>query len=179
MQEDFLFRGANPPAGASINFWLREAPQGPVTLNVSEFAGDRIATVRLGGGGAQAGINRAHWNFQFPTTAAERAAMAARLDAAIAFLDGRVADATRRQQLGRLRTALTAASTDAALNRVRLELVTDFNGEAAGRPLFGSPIGNSTAGAGTYRVTLRVNGQTLEGTVTVRDDPMMAEHGGR
>jgi len=62
---------------------------------------------------------------------------------------------------------------------VRVELVTDFNGQAAGRPLFGTPIGNTTAAAGTYRVTLRVNGQTLEGTVTVRDDPMKTEHGGR
>ena len=178
-QEDFLFRGANPPAGASINFWLRTAPQGPVALEVSEFTGDRVATVRLGTGGAQAGINRAHWNFQFPSTAAQRAAMASRLDAAITFLDGRVVEPARRQQLGRLRTALAAASTDAALNQVRLELVTDFNGQAAGRPLFGTPIGNTTAAAGTYRVTLRVNGQTLEGTVTVRDDPMRAEHGGR
>ncbi len=178
-QEDFLFRGANPPSGASINFWLRTAPQGSVTLEVSEFAGERIAAVRLGAGGAQAGINRAHWNFQFPSTPAERRAMATRLDAAITFLDGRVVETARRQQLGRLRTALAAASTDAALNQVRLELVTDFNGQAAGRPLFGMPIGTATAGAGTYRVTLRINGQTLEGTLTVRDDPMMAEHGGR
>ena len=143
------------------------------------MAGPRLGPGPRGVRGAPPGIKRAHWTSRSRTPAAERAARAARPDAAIAFLDGRVADATRRQQLGRLRTALTAASTDAALNRVRLELVTDFNGEAAGRPLFGSPIGNSTAGAGTYRVTLRVNGQTLEGTVTVRDDPMMAEHGGR
>jgi hypothetical protein len=176
-QEDFLFRGANPPAGASINFWLNAAPQGAVALEVLEFVGDRVAAVRLGE--PRAGINRVYWDLQFPSTAAQRSAMQARLDAALTFLDTRVVDADKRQQLGQLRTALAAASTDQALNQVRSTLVADFNGYAAGRPLFGSPIGRTAAEAGTYRLTLRVNGQTLQGTVTVRDDPMMAEHGGR
>jgi hypothetical protein len=176
-QPDFLFRGGNPPAGASINYWLNAAPQGPVTLEVSEFAGDRVATVRVGE--PRPGINRVHWDLQFPSTAAQRTAMQEELGAAITFLETRVVAATKRQQLSRLRTALAAASTDQALNQLRTELVTDFNGFAAGRRLFGAPIGRTAAEAGTYRLTLTVNGQTLRGTVRLRNDPMTAEHGGR
>ncbi len=43
----------------------------------------------------------------------------------------------------------------------------------------GSPSGSTAAQSGTSRVTLKINGQTLEGTVTVRDGPMIAEHGRR
>jgi len=206
-QTSFLFRGANPPAGAAINFWLREAPQGNVDLEVSELAGERVATVRVGDGGGfrggrggrggrgrggrggggggsgargpQAGINRAFWNFQFPSTAAERGAMNERLVDAINFLDGRVIEADKQQQLARLRVQLADADNDGALNQIRDELAADFNGYAAGRMLFGPQIGASTAEAGTYRVTLTVDGESYEGIVTVRDDPMMAEHGGR
>ncbi len=203
-QTSFLFRGANPPAGAAINFWLREAPQGNVDLEVSELAGERVATVRMGGGGGfrggrggrgrggrggggggsgargpQAGINRAFWNFQFPSTAAERGAMNERLVDAINFLDGRVIEADKRQQLARLRVQLADADNDGALNQIRDELAADFNGYAAGRMLFGPQISASTAEAGTYRVTVTVDGESYEGIVTVRDDPMMAEHGGR
>jgi photosystem II stability/assembly factor-like uncharacterized protein len=202
-QPNFLFRGQNPPAGAAINFWLRDAPQGNVSLEVSEFTGDHVATVRMGGGGgfrggrggrggrrggggggggargSQAGLNRAFWNFQFPSTATERTAMNERLVDAINFLDGRVIEEDKRQQLTRLRVQLADADNDRALNGIRNELAADFNGYADGRTLFGPQIGAITAGAGTYRITLTVDGQSYEGSITIRDDPMMTEHGGR
>ncbi len=203
-QPNFLFRGGNPPSGAAINFWLREAPDGEVRLEVSEFTGDRLAVVRPGGGGgrrgggrgrggrggfrgapgsaatgAQAGINRAFWNFQFPSTETERGAMRDRLAAAIDYLDTVVIEADMRQRLTTLRGELGGADNDRALNATRNALVAEFNGYAPGGEFFGPQIGSSEAGPGTYRVTLHVGGQTLEGSVTVRDDPLMAEHGGR
>ncbi len=207
-QPNFMFRGGNPPSGAAINFWLAEAPQGTATLEVSELVGDRVAVVRMGGGlgagrggrgggragrggaggratrgvaprGPQTGINRAFWDFQFSSTAAARASMNARLVDAINFLESRVIEEEKRQQLGQLRVRVAEADTDIALNRVRNELAADFNGYADGELLFGPQIGSTTAEAGTYRLTLTVNGQTHEGTITVRDDPLMGEHGGR
>jgi hypothetical protein len=102
-----------------------------------------------------------------------------RLVDAINFLDGRVIETDKRQQLARLRVQLADADNDGALNQIRDELAADFNGYAAGRMLFGPQISASTAEAGTYRVTLTVDGESYEGSITIRDDPMMAEHGRR
>ena len=102
-----------------------------------------------------------------------------RLTAALTFLDGRVVDATKRQQLARLRDRLAGADTDRALNAVRNELAADFNGYAAGRVLFGPQLGSSQAKPGTYRVALTVGGFTHIGSITIREDPLMAEHGRR
>ncbi len=205
-QPSFMFRGQNPSPGAAINFWLEAAPPGDVSLQVSEFTGDRVADVRMGGGdggdfrggrgggrraggaGArggrvpgdpQAGINRAFWNFQFPSTGVARATMQQRLAEAIDFLEGRVIEDDKRIALAGLRNRLVVATDDRALNQVRNELAADFNGYADGRTLFGPQIGSTTAEPGTYRVTLTVNGESYEGSITVRDDPLMAEHGGR
>ncbi len=102
-----------------------------------------------------------------------------RLVNAVNFLDDRVIEEDKRQQLGRMRVLLGDADNDGALNRVRDELAAGFNGYADGRTLFGPQIGSTTAAAGTYRVTLTVDGQAYEGSITVREDPLVAEHGGR
>ena len=52
-------------------------------------------------------------------------------------------------------------------------------GGGTGDMLFGPQIGSTTAEAGTYRVTLTIGDQSYEGTITIREDPLMAEHGGR
>lgn len=57
-QPDFYFAGQNPPPGAVIDFWLKEAPSGDVRLQVSELFGDRVAEVQLqedGRGGGRGG----------------------------------------------------------------------------------------------------------------------------
>ena len=199
-QPDFFFRGENPPPGAAINFWLRDAPQGNVQLRVSEFTGDRVADLRVGGGGGggrggrrgggrggrghgaqgpKAGINRTFWNFQFPSTDAERATMRLRLSDAIDFLEGRVIEDDRQIALADMRNRLVVATDDRSLNQVRNELAADFNDYAAGEILFGPQIGATIAATGTYRITLTANGRSYEGSITIRDDPMMTEHGGR
>ena len=68
---------------------------------------------------------------------------------------------------------------EVGLHRVRNELAADFNGYAEGKTLLGPQIGSTTAESGTYRVTLTVGGETYEGSITVRDDPMTLEHRGR
>jgi hypothetical protein len=197
-QPDFFFRGENPAPGAAINFWLREAPQGNVQLQVSEFVGDRVVDLRTGsqggsrrdsGGGRgnrggiaqrpQSGINRIFWNFQFPSTDAERAAMRQRLATAIVFLKGRVIENDKQQQLTTLAGHVGNADDDGALNTIRNELAADFNGYGGGEMLFGPQIGPTTAAANTYRVTLTVDSKSYEGSVTIRDDPLTTQHGRR
>ena len=166
-------------------------------LQVSEFVGDRVVALRIGGQGGrrgngrgrsnragigqlpQAGINRIFWNFQFPSTDATRAAMRQRLTDAIIFLQGQVIEDSKQQQLTRRAGEIANADDDGSLNAIRNELAADFNGYAAGEMLIGPQIGPTTAEPNTYRITLTVDGQSYEGSVTIRDDPLATKHAGR
>jgi photosystem II stability/assembly factor-like uncharacterized protein len=56
---NMIFEGANPPAGAILDYWLREA--GDVSLTVLDDRGQRVASVPAPG---EAGVNRAVWNLR-------------------------------------------------------------------------------------------------------------------
>jgi hypothetical protein len=104
---------------AAIHFWLKNAPQGDVRIEITDLAGEQRfdATVP-----ARQGVNRYMWNLRFnppPRTASG-------------------------------------------------------GGRGGGPGGFGQPRG-AEAGAGTYIVRLTVNGQTVRGTVAVRDDPGLAD----
>ena len=51
----------NPPAGAWINVYLKSAPQGPVTITITDKAGKTVRTLRQRG---DAGVNRFVWNLR-------------------------------------------------------------------------------------------------------------------
>jgi photosystem II stability/assembly factor-like uncharacterized protein len=55
------FAGENPPRGAAINYFLKSAPSGAVTITVADTAGRTIRTIE---GTARAGLNRVMWNLQ-------------------------------------------------------------------------------------------------------------------
>jgi len=57
--------GNNPPYGASLNYYLKAAPQGPVVLSIADASGH---TVRTLGAGAQPGVNRVWWDLRFEAT---------------------------------------------------------------------------------------------------------------
>ena len=79
---DMIFRGDNPPAGAIIDYYLREKPVDDVTLVVADASGHEVAQLdpKL-----QPGINRVVWSLRHPrlsaparTPAAEEAEASAR-----------------------------------------------------------------------------------------------------
>ncbi|HEY9382081.1 MAG TPA: hypothetical protein VIP80_01090 [Gemmatimonadales bacterium] len=58
--------GQNPPYGAAIHYWLKDAPAGDsVTLRIQDAGGKLVRTLR---GPARAGINRAWWDLRFEPT---------------------------------------------------------------------------------------------------------------
>ncbi|HET7276055.1 MAG TPA: hypothetical protein VFI91_12875, partial [Longimicrobiaceae bacterium] len=60
---DMIFRGENPPAGAIIDFYLREAPDsGDVAITIHDASGVEINRLELE---AAAGINRAIWDLHY------------------------------------------------------------------------------------------------------------------
>jgi len=98
------------------------------------------------------------------------------------------------QKLADLRTRLDEASTndpppkteeeserdvrerhpDNLLNQIRRDLVWNFSIYAGGKPFFGDKFGPVVAPAGEYPVTLWVDGKSYEGSVTLRDDPLVS-----
>ena len=55
------YKGANPPFGAAVSYYLRSAPASPVTLTVQDASGTTIATLS---GAREAGYHRAIWNLR-------------------------------------------------------------------------------------------------------------------
>ena len=62
---DVYFRGQNPPVGALIDYWLREAADsGAVTIDIQNSRAEHVATLE---GGTQAGLNRVVWDLRHQT----------------------------------------------------------------------------------------------------------------
>jgi photosystem II stability/assembly factor-like uncharacterized protein len=60
---DMVFRGENPPNGAIIDYWLKEANPSSISLTIHDAAGVEIAKVEP----AKAqGVNRVVWNLRHP-----------------------------------------------------------------------------------------------------------------
>jgi hypothetical protein len=53
--------GQNPPYGASINYYLKAAPKGDVSIKVLDASGNAVQTIR---GTKTAGLNRVWWNLR-------------------------------------------------------------------------------------------------------------------
>ncbi|MCP4572218.1 MAG: hypothetical protein GY838_07675 [bacterium] len=56
-----VFRGANPPDGAVLTYWLRDLPTGDVSVTIADTAGTVIRSL---GGGVRPGLNRVTWDLQ-------------------------------------------------------------------------------------------------------------------
>ncbi len=64
---NLLTAGANPPYGASINYYLRTAPKGDVTVTILDAQNQRVRTLEAP---KAAGLNRVYWDLRDdPTTA--------------------------------------------------------------------------------------------------------------
>jgi len=56
-----LFRAKNPALGAVLNYWLREVPDEPVSISISDPSGFKIRSLD---GTSRAGLNRVVWDLQ-------------------------------------------------------------------------------------------------------------------
>jgi len=70
VQLHFKFYGGNPPRGAPIAFYLKEAPVDSVTIRVEDAWSHRQRTWKVA---AEEGINREWWDMQFEPTGEELA----------------------------------------------------------------------------------------------------------
>jgi photosystem II stability/assembly factor-like uncharacterized protein len=66
----FLDGGQNPPAGAILEYYLKQAPSGPLTLSISDAKGQEVRRFSTEGRGGQAlparaGMNRFLWDLRY------------------------------------------------------------------------------------------------------------------
>jgi hypothetical protein len=87
VQMHFKFYGGNPPRGAPIAFFLRDAPVDSVELRVHDRWNGRERTWNLS---ATAGINRVRWDMAFEPTAAELTAYRSTLESVAKQIEGRL-----------------------------------------------------------------------------------------
>ncbi len=169
-QPYFEFRGTNPSRGATINFYLKDSPADSALVTISEFMGEREAILKIP---AYQGINRAYWNFQFPSTEKAKKEMHQHLEEAIVVLEKRVKKAALLDSLNLIKIAWSTAKTDKDLNQIRRKLIKDYAVYAGGQPFFEKKIGPTIAQAGAYKVTISIAGYTASGKIEIRDDPII------
>jgi photosystem II stability/assembly factor-like uncharacterized protein len=64
-QRDDPTAGQNPPYGASIQYYLKSAPQSDVKIAIQDASGRAVRTIT---GAKQAGLNRIYWDLRFTPT---------------------------------------------------------------------------------------------------------------
>ncbi len=55
--------GDNPPEGALVRYWVKDAPARPLTLEIADARGQVVSTSTLRG--AKAGVNQTTWNLRY------------------------------------------------------------------------------------------------------------------
>jgi photosystem II stability/assembly factor-like uncharacterized protein len=172
---DLFFKGENPPTGALVSYYLKDKPAAPATLEISDPMSQAKTVFILDD--AQPGINRVVWDFRFDPAATTTQTLVSNVKRQIdpALLR---ADLTDEQK-----AVLKQAQADLEKWGTNFRKVTDIQRRVfsvlrpGGGGFYGGMgmrgMGGQTAEAGTYVVKLTVAGKTLNGKVTVRQDPML------
>ncbi len=170
---DLFFKGANPPMGALVHLYLKNKPQSPATVEITDITGQRKTTYILDN--AEPGIIRLAWDFRFDPSAQLVQVIAANLRKQLEA-------ALRRQDLTPEQKApLQNCSKQLDQFGTNYRKVIEIQQNigllmAGGRGISvgggSGPAGSAMAEPGIYAVKLTVNGKTTSGTITVRPDPM-------
>lgn len=176
---DLFFRGENPPQGALVHFYLKNKPESPATVEITDISGQRKTTYILDEEGP--GITRIAWDFRFDPSQTSVQQIAGPLRKQLEAASQRK-DLTPEQR-DLLMRSLTRLDKFGTNYRKVMEVQRSvgpllggggrgggFGGGFGGFVGAGSPM----AEPGTYAVKLTVNGKTSVGTVTVRLDPIQS-----
>ena len=164
---------ANSPSelqnSATVSFYVKTAPSGPVQLEIESLDGAQKFTGEIP---ATAGINRYFWNLRFGTPQAGAGEGRGGRGGGGRGGGGR-GGAGRGGDPAQAQAAAGAQTAGAQTGAGRQGGARGAGGgeETGDAPAQFTGGGAPTAGPGSYRVRLTVNGQTLHGTLVVRADP--------
>lgn len=171
---DLFFKGENPPDGALIHFFLKEKPQAPATLEITDATGQLKASFILDA--ALPGVNRVAWDLRFdpPVQTAQSTAANLRKQIDAALLRSDLTEAQRTGLTEAARQLETYGSNFRKVTEVQRNiqplLVRGGMMQFAGG--FSRMGGGQAAEPGTHAVKLTVNGKAYPGKVAVRLDPI-------
>jgi hypothetical protein len=173
---NLYFAGENPRYGATINFYLKDKPSGPVNIEITDATGNLKTNYAIKEAGA--GINRLMWDMQFDPTPQRLKQSLTQVQQLMDRILGR--PEVEEEQKKIVRKALEELKQEGLTYRDVVDIqrkafeAIGFGGYMRYRGR-GAGMGATIAEPGTYAVKLSFNGKTYTGTISVRKDPMLQE----
>lgn len=164
------FRGENPPRGASVHYWLKNAPQEKVKITIEDLLGKHKKEMTVTG---RPGINRMNWNMRFPFQEEDVLKFKDRLVWTLDKLAGMVKNETEKEEISTLMEEVKTDSSERRLSSIHRQLTRNYSAYSQGFDLFGPALQQSEASAGVYKITLLVDGRTRVGQLKIRNDPLL------
>jgi len=176
-----FFRGENPPTGAMINYYIKDKPAGPVTIEITDVTGLSKTTFTIDN--AASGINRLMWDLRFDPAPQQVQAAIANVKRQLETIAGRgeLTDEQKAAVQDALKQVDAAGTNYRKVMDVQRSAMQAITGGEFGGGGFGGGFGGRGAGGagganaepGTYAVKMTVNGKTFAGKIIVRQDPML------
>ncbi len=171
---NLYFAGENPASGATIDFYLKEKPSGPVEVEIADATGSLKTTYTLKE--IDAGVNRLRWDMRFDPPAERLKQSLTQMQSMMDRILQRpeVEEEPKKiveEALKKLKEPGLSYRDAVAIQSEAFEAIGFGGGMRFGR--FGRGTGATEAEPGTYVVRIKVNGETYTGKVSVRQDPML------
>lgn len=154
---------------ATINYYLKMKPKEKPTLEIVNLTSTmkRIVTLE-----DAAGIKRYRWDMRFDPADEEVKSFVQRMEDIFKQLpEGASRD--QRKRVDRLHDEFKQAKSADEFNRVRQQLIEEFQSPSRGRGFFVRELQGPEAEPGTYQLKLTVDTKTYIGLVTIREDPLL------
>jgi photosystem II stability/assembly factor-like uncharacterized protein len=182
-----FFAGENPPyipkrenivrakliSGALINYYLRSEPRKDVIIEITDITGKNKRTITVP---KEPGINRALWDLRFDPSPKQIQEFTKRIKKILAKIDTLPKlSRDQKQALERAKKDLKKARNDRELNQIFDRLRDKFGHMSIFSRSFRRRLQGRQVPPGEYLINVTVDGQTYNGTITVRPDPMLTE----
>lgn len=167
---NLYFQGENPKTGAAVHFYLKEKPENPVEVEISDAAGEHKTTYTLDG--LSSGINRLMWDMHFDPPEDQMKQTLGRMKNLMDRIlqrpeVGKKQKEVVRKALDKLEQPGLTFRQASAIQRQAFEEI----GFGRYMRYFGAGRGAVEAEPGTYAVKITAGGKTAVGEIDVREDP--------
>ncbi len=170
---NLYFAGENAPRGAAIDFYIKDQPNGPISIEISDAMGSQKTVFEVKQ--ADVGINRLMWDMQFDPPDSQLKQRLTQMQTMMEQILGRPEVEEEQKEIAE--KALEELKQEGLTYRQAREIQArayEAIGFGGGMGFGGRGMGAPAAEPGTYVVKLTVNDKTYTGTIAVRQDPMLA-----
>jgi len=179
------FAGDNPPyipenrnfvrgkliSGGLISYYLKSRQAGDVRIEIHDFTGQNRRTLFAAG---ESGINRVLWDLRFDPSDAQNRRYTRQMESLLDRISNIPSLSSHQQDwIKQARGLLQTAKSDKDLNQIREDLLDEFGDINALRRAFGNELRGNLGEPGDYLIKMNVEGKTVQGTITVREDPVL------